>query len=376
LQPDNHAQLVALGWDNWFADRFASLTDLGTVPARVVADHGTGRIVHLGAETLPADLDRPLTAIARRRSDPSAPVVGDWVAIRRHGRRAVIHAVLERRSAFRRKVAGNASQEQVLAANVDIAIVVASLDLEVNLRRLERTLAVAWSSGARPVVLLSKADVASPEAVESLAGEVSRVSSGAPVIALSSMTGEGIERLRELLPAGSTAVLLGPSGAGKSTLVNHLAGSEVMKIGAVRSDGKGRHTTSHRQLLAMPWGGLLIDTPGLRELQLWADADDAGGIDQLFADVEDLAIRCRFSDCRHMAEPGCAVLEAIAAGALTEARMESYRKLHREATAIGRQVTRRRAAAAGLGRRRRIAQLEEADDDAESGPRGPAGSPT
>jgi ribosome biogenesis GTPase / thiamine phosphate phosphatase len=359
LHSNDHAWLDALGWDDWFAHRFALLGATDTLPARVVADHGTGRLVSTGGASMPADLDGRLAAMARRRSDPELPAVGDWVAVSRSGRRAVIHHVLERRTAFRRKVAGNASQEQVLAANVDVAIVVAALDAEVNLRRLERTLAMALSSGARPVVVLSKADLATPEVARRLSAEVERVAAGAPVVALSAVTGGGVDRLPSLLPEGRTGVLLGPSGAGKSTLVNHLAGDEVMRTGAVRSDGKGRHTTTHRQLCAMPWGGLLIDTPGLRELQLWADAAEAGGIDELFSDIDGLAARCRFADCGHASEPGCAVRQAIAAGELTDGRLESYRKLHREAAAVGRQVTQRRAGEAALGRRRRIAQLRE-----------------
>jgi ribosome biogenesis GTPase / thiamine phosphate phosphatase len=358
LRAIDHPQLVALGWDDWFADRFAGLAGAGALPARVVADHGAAHFVHTGAEQLPAQVHHKLAASARRRADPTLPAVGDWVVIRRSGARAVIEAVLERRTAFRRKVAGALSHEQVLAANVDIAVVVAGLDPAPSLRRLERTLAMAWASGADPLVLLSKADLAGPAAVV-MAAEAERVAAGAPVVSLSAVTGLGLERVPELIPAGRTAVLLGPSGVGKSTLVNRLTGGEVMRTTAVRSDGKGRHTTTHRQLFAMPWGGLLIDTPGLRELQLWTDVEDAGGIDRLFADLDELATRCRFSDCRHAREPGCAVQAAITRGDLTPGRLESYRKLRREATAVERRVGRRPAREAGLGRRRRIARMRE-----------------
>jgi len=358
--PDSH--LATLGWDDWFADRFAALAALPAadlVPARVVADHGTGRVVHTGAESLEAQLDRRLTAAARRSSEPVLPAVGDWVAITRSGHRdALVQAVLERRTAFRRKVAGGASQEQLLAANVDVALVVAGLDAAPNLRRIERTLAMALSSGARPVVLLSKADLAG-ESAEERAAEVRQTAAGALVVAVSALTGQSVDRLPELVPAGRTAVLLGPSGVGKSTLVNRLAGDDVMRTGAVRSDGKGRHTTTHRQLVALPWGGLLIDTPGLRELQVWSDLEEAGGVARLFADVEALAARCRFADCGHTNEPDCAVLDAIAAGQLAPGRVESYRKLKGEATAVGQRVGRRRREEAALGRRRRIASLRE-----------------
>jgi ribosome biogenesis GTPase / thiamine phosphate phosphatase len=359
LPPTDRAQLAEMGWDDWFADRFASTAAAGALPARVVADHGTGCVVRAGAETLPARLDQRLTAIARRRrAGATLPAVGDWVTIRSSGGHTVIEAVLERRTALRRTVVGGTSHEQVLAANMDIAIVVAALDAAPNLRRLERTLAASVASGARPLVVLNKADLAGT-AADSLAAEAERVTAGAPVLPLSALTGEGVDRLAELLPAGRTAVLLGPSGSGKSTLVNRLAGIELMRTGAVRSDGKGRHTTTHRQLFALPWGGLLIDTPGLRELQLWADVDDAGSVGDLFTDVDEQAARCRFADCRHTSEPGCAVQAAIARGELTQARLDSYRKLDREAAASGRRVGRRHDREAALGRRRRISGMRE-----------------
>ena len=359
MPPTDRAQLAELGWDDWFADRFANVAAAGALPARVVADHGTGCFVRAGAETLPARLDQRLAAIARRhRADATLPAVGDWVTIRSSGGHIVIETVLERRTALRRKVAGPTSQEQVLAANIDIAVVVAALDAEPTLRRLERTLAASWASGARPLVVLSKSDLAGPTA-DALAADAERVTAGAPVFPLSALTGDGVDRLAELLPAGQTAVLLGPSGAGKSTLVNRLTGGELMRTAAVRSDGKGRHTTTHRQLVALPWGGLLIDTPGIRELQLWADVDDTDGVGQLFADVDELAARCRFSDCGHAREPGCAVQAAIASGQLPAARLESYRKLDREAVAVGRRLHSRHTREAGLGRRRRIAGMRE-----------------
>jgi ribosome biogenesis GTPase len=360
LHANDQARLVALGWDDWFADRFARTAGPESdelLPARVVADHGSGQVVHTGAESLEACLDRRLAADARR-GQQALPTVGDWVAIRRSNRQALVQAVLERRTAFRRKVAGHTTQEQVVAANVDVALVVAGLDAPPNLRRIERTLAMALSSGARPIVLLSKADLAE-DAAERLAAEVQRSAAGAPVVAVSALTGHSVERLPELVPAGTTAVLLGPSGVGKSTLVNRLAGNDVMRTGAVRSDGKGRHTTTHRQLVVLPWGGLLIDTPGLRELQVWADVEEAGGIARLFADVEALAAGCRFSDCSHANEPGCAVLAALDAGTLTAGRLESYRKLQHEAAAVERRVDQRHRHAAAVGRRRRIARLRE-----------------
>jgi len=360
LHPDDHSRLAALGWDDWFAQRFAALAARreGVVPARVVADHGAGRVVHTGSEHLDATLDRHMVTAARRGGDFVLPAVGDWVTIRRDGDAALVMDVLERRTAFRRKVAGSASHEQVLAANVDVALIVASLDPAPNPRRLERTLAMALSSGARPAVVLSKADLAG-EDTDQLTAEVRRIAGEAPVVALSALTGQSVDRLPELVPAAHTAVLLGPSGAGKSTLVNRLAGGDVMRTAAVRSDGKGRHTTTHRELFVLPWGGLLIDTPGLRELQVWADLEEGDAIGRLFADVEELAARCRFSDCGHAREPGCAVREALSSGELAPGRLENYRKLQREAAAVERRVGRRRGREAALGRRRRIAELRE-----------------
>ncbi|HXM54240.1 MAG TPA: ribosome small subunit-dependent GTPase A [Candidatus Dormibacteraeota bacterium] len=359
MQSTDQSRLASLGWDDWFAARFASVAAGGAVPARVVADHGSGhRSVHTGTEVLVAALHHRVASAARRGAELDLPAIGDWVAIRRSAGQTVIETVVERRTAFRRKVAGHTSHEQVMAANIDVAMVVAALDAAPNLRRLERALAAALASGARPLVLLNKADLAGDTAV-ALTAETERIAGDAPVVAISAITGQGVERLTPLIPPGTTAVLLGPSGVGKSTLVNRLSGNDVMRTGAVRADGKGRHTTTHRELFPMPWGGLLIDTPGLRELQLWADVDEADGLAILFADIDELAARCRFADCEHAHEPGCAVQAAIARGDLTAGRLQSYRKLRREAGAVERRVGTRHRQAAALGRRRRIAQMRE-----------------
>ena len=359
MQSTDQSQLAALGWNDWFAARFAALATGGAIPARVVADHGSAhRSVHTGVEVVAAVLHHRMATAARRGTHPTLPAIGDWVAIRQSGGQAVIEAVVERRSAFRRKVAGHASNEQVMAANVDVAMVVAALDPAPNLRRVERVLAAALASGARPLLLLNKADLAG-DTVATLTVDTERIAAGAPVVAVSAITGQGVEQLAPLIPPGTTAVLLGPSGVGKSTLVNRLAGNDVTRTGAVRSDGKGRHTTTHRELFAMPWGGLLIDTPGLRELQLWADVEEADRLAQLFTDIDELAARCRFADCGHAHEPGCAVQAAIAGGELAAGRLQSYRKLRHEAVTVERRVGTRQREAAALGRRRRIAQMRE-----------------
>ncbi|HLZ96202.1 MAG TPA: ribosome small subunit-dependent GTPase A [Candidatus Dormibacteraeota bacterium] len=309
-------QLDSLGWDRWFEQRLPQLGE-DAVPARVVADHGAEYVVRDGVESL--------RAVAGRQMRPA---VGDWVALSYRSPKSVIVGVAERRTAFARKVAGEQSREQVLAANVDVAFVVAAAQ-DVNARRIERYLTMAWQSGASPVVLLTKADIAA--SVDELRAELEAVSAGTPVLVTSGVTGEGVEAIAGRLRPARTGVLLGPSGAGKSTLINRLLGQELMRTRAVHRSGEGRHMTSHRELFELPGGGLIIDTPGLREAQLW-EGDDALG--SVFDDVESLALSCRFGNCEHQSEPGCAVKAAIVEGLLDAARLESYRKLQRELRAI------------------------------------------
>ena len=239
---------------------------------------------------------------------------------------ALVHHVLPRSTAFIRRASGPRGGAQVEAANVDVALLVASLNSDLNLRRLERYLATTYESGAQPVVVLTKADLA--DDIEGAIAEVEGVAFGAPVLAISSKTGQGLDALMAHLPPGRTAVLLGSSGAGKSTLLNALAGEEKMDTGAIReADERGRHTTTHRELVMLPSGGLILDTPGMRELGLW-DAD--AGVSATFADIEALAADCRFSDCTHGREPGCAVRAAIEAGDLDVDRLRSFEKLQAE----------------------------------------------
>lgn len=317
-------RLTALGWDADFARDFASHAAEGRVPARVVAEHRDRYLIADVAGERPAVLAGRLRHQARSRDD--LPAVGDWVAADGgEGGTAAIHAVLPRRAAFRRKVAGEATEPQVLAANVDVALVAAALPADLNERRIERYLALAWESGAVPVVVLTKADLA--DEVDATLRAVRAVSPGVDVVATSAVRDEGLEALGRWLRPGRTAVLLGSSGVGKSTLAIRLVGGEVLRTGEVRGDGRGRHTTTHRQLVRLAGGALLIDTPGMRELQLWsADA----GLDAAFADVEALAARCRFADCAHRSEPGCAVRAAVEAGALDAERLESWHRLRRE----------------------------------------------
>jgi len=272
-----------------------------------------------------ATLDAGLLVTGSR--DPlAAPTVGDWVGVRRWpDGRVTVETVLPRRTAFVRGTAGADSGGQVLAANLDTVFVVAALSTVPNLNRLERLLILAWQSGASPVVLLTKADLASD--AEVLREEVAEIAPGADVLPVSAVTGAGLEAVSRHC-TDRTVAIIGPSGTGKSTLANRLLGEERLATTGIRDDGKGRHTTTHRELLPLPGGGVLIDTPGLRGVQLWA-VD--GGLESAFPEVEALAAGCRFLDCGHGSEPGCAVQGAVADGTLPLRRLEHYRKLEREA---------------------------------------------
>ncbi len=322
LQDD--PQLKPLGWDSWFETRFWPLHDEGLVPARICADHGAGYTVRDGIDSLRA------VAASRLREAGAQLAVGDWVGLEYRAGTAVVRKVLERRTVFSRKAASVETKEQVLAANVDVAFVIASAQ-DVNPRRIERYLAMAWQSGASPVVVLTKADLA--ESVDDLRESLEQVAMGTPVLATSSVTGEGVGDIASQLRPARTGVLLGPSGVGKSSLVNRLTGDRVMRTREVHVSGEGRHMTSHRQLFELSGGGLIIDTPGLREAQLW-EGEEA--LANLFGDIEELALRCRFTDCAHDSEPGCAIKAALADGSIDDARLASYRKLQRELNAIAR----------------------------------------
>jgi ribosome biogenesis GTPase len=316
--------LAALGWTDELEAAFTTHSERGFEPARVVAEHRGGYYVR---STLG---DRLAHARGKLRDDEiwgGMPAVGDWVAVcDAPGDGAAIEAVLPRRTKFSRKTPWLKAEEHILVANVDTVLLVAGLDQDFNARRLERYLTAAWDSGADPVVVLTKLDLC--EDVRKL-DEAEAVAIGVPVLAVSNVTGHGIDEVRALLRPARTFALLGSSGAGKSSLVNRLAGRTLMPIGDLRRDGRGRHTTRHRQLLVLRDGAILVDTPGLRELQVWE-----GDVDGAFSDVAELASQCRFTDCAHETEPDCAIKDALASGALAPERWASYLKLQRELRSI------------------------------------------
>jgi len=328
--------LTAFGWDDALAEEFEPHRRAGLIPGRVSIQHRGAYDVLTAEGELRCDVAGRLYDEAASPAD--LPAVGDWVAVAARPEEAAgtVQAVLARRTKFSRKTAWQASEEQVLAANVDVALIVTSLNEDMNLRRLERYLTLAWESGATPVLVLTKADLA--DDVPAVVAEVESVAFGAAVHAISSVTGEGLDELRAHLRTGVTAALLGSSGVGKSTLVNTLVGEELLETREIREDGKGRHTTTRRELIQLPGGALVIDTPGMREVQLWI-ADD--GLEEAFSDVAELFEHCRFSDCAHESEPGCAVKEAIANGTLAPERWESYLKLQRELAHLDRRLDKR-----------------------------------
>ena len=286
-------------------------------PARVIRADRAHCLVHTGSALIHAGLGEQITP---------APTTGDWVLLGAEDR---VVATLPRRTAFTRGAGRNDARGQVLAANLDVVAVLHALSAPPNLGRIERLVALAWASGAQPVVVLSKADLSGDPAGD--VGETATACPGAEVVAVSTEPGHpdhtGLAALRALLPAGATGAFIGPSGVGKSSLVNALAGADVLATGAIRDDGKGRHTSVTRELVPLPWGAVVIDTPGLRGVQLW-DAEE--GLEAVFSDIVALAENCRFGDCQHRTEPGCAVQAAVADGSLSVRRLESHERLQRE----------------------------------------------
>ena len=351
------ANLPALGWDDaWAAAWQAAAPGAGLVPARVIGAHRGTSEVALGGPDGP--LEARATGRLRHEAGPAElPVVGDWVAVdaRPAEGAASVHVVLPRRTQLRRKApADYGAPFQVLAANVDVVLVATSLNRELNPRRVERYLAMAWESGASPVVVLTKVDLArDPVEVAVAEAQLEEVAVGVSVVVTSAVSGEGIDAVRAFLGVGRTVALVGSSGVGKSTLANALLGERRLLTREIREDdGRGHHTTVRRQLVALPDGeGLLLDTPGLRELGLW---DNGAGLDLAFAEVSRAAEACRFTDCRHEGEPSCAVRAAVDDGSLGADRFEGWHKLAREerfraleVDAVARRAERRRWAVIG-----------------------------
>jgi ribosome biogenesis GTPase len=340
------ATLELLGWDAAWSAAFEPYRENGLVPGRVSVQHrGEWDVVTEGGEVR-ARVPGRLRHEALSRAH--LPVVGDWVAMST-AQKPEIRAVLPRRTQFSRRAAhepgSQAVREQVVAANIDVVFVTAPLSDDVNARVVERYLTLAWESGAQPVILLTKADLEPDPAA--VAAEVEAIGGEVPVHAVSSLSGLGLDAVRRHVPPGVTGALLGPSGAGKSTLVNTLAGEELLATAAVREDGSGRHTTTRRELVVLPQGGLVVDNPGMREVHLWL-ADE--GLEDAFDDIAELAAGCKFSDCRHESEPGCAVHAALADGGLARERWQSYRDLQRELAELEESLARRERSRARRGR--------------------------
>lgn len=313
--------LDRLGFTPFFRERFDRLGESDLVPARI-ASEGRGVYRLLGCRAPLGELKGRLRA---ELAPAERPAVGDWVAVRDGADRAIIHTVLERRTALVRRAAGTEADAQIVAANIDLVFVVTAATRDYNPRRIERYLAAAWDGGAEPVIVLNKVDLGGDLGV--MLGELAAIAPGVPVIRTSTVTAEGLEQLSAYLAIGRTIGLVGSSGVGKSSIVNRLLGAQAQDTRTTRRDEKGRHTTTRRDLIVLPQGGVLIDTPGMREFGL---VDDAGGVDIVFADIAEIAAQCRFNDCSHEGEPGCAVTAAAQSGALDPARLENYRKLQRE----------------------------------------------
>ena len=318
------AGLEQLGWTEFFAEALRDLEQPELKPARVLVEHRNRYVADDGTAEFGAQLAGRLRIALHETGD--RPVVGDWIAVESlGGGEATIQARLPRRSKFSRNVAGRTHEEQVLAANIDTVFLATSLNTDLNPRRLERYLLLAWESGAQPVIVLTKADLV--EDTASYMEAIRSVAQDTPIHTISARSGIGIESIDPYLLPGSTVAVLGSSGVGKSTLINRLLGTAKLRTGSIREDGRGRHTTTNRQLVRLPNGALIIDTPGLRELQL---VESETGLDDAFSDIDQLAGQCKFTDCAHSSEPGCAVRAALADGSLEPERLDSYYRLRQE----------------------------------------------
>lgn len=319
--------LENIGYNTDLSNAFEALSFKDAVPGRVVWQSAYSYRVQCSEAEIAAEPTGKVKSV-------ELPAVGDWVSVRQPdtGGTGIILAILPRKSAFSRNAAGKTVHEQVVASNIDEVLIITDLDKDFNLRRIERYITLVYNSGANPVVVLNKTDLA--EDVEAVIARTEAVSPGIPVYAVSAEENMGVDQLEKHLGPGRTLAFLGSSGVGKSTIINRLLGVDRLEVGEVReADGKGRHTTTHRELVILPGGGAVIDTPGMREIQVWGNED---GLADAFPEIDDLAVACRFRDCRHDSELGCAVREALETGLLDDGRFESYMKLRAEFENLGR----------------------------------------
>jgi ribosome biogenesis GTPase / thiamine phosphate phosphatase len=318
--------LELLGWGSFFSKNFSSQIQDGYTIGRVAVEQKNTYILYTEFGEISAEISGKMRHQATGRQD--FPAVGDWVALSRlQGEpKATIQKILPRKSKFSRKTVGAVTDEQIVATNIDTVFLVSGLDKDFNKRRIERYLILVWESGANPVIVLNKADLC--DEIEQRQSEVEAIASGVPIVVLTALENKGLDALIPYLSIGQTVALIGSSGVGKSTITNQLVGQDIQAVQSVRlGDNRGRHTTTHRELIILPSGGLLIDTPGMREIQMWTGLD---GLQETFADIETLATLCRFRNCKHEKEPGCAVQQALLDGTLDEERLRNYQKLQHE----------------------------------------------
>ncbi|WP_201714376.1 ribosome small subunit-dependent GTPase A [Rossellomorea arthrocnemi] len=330
-------ELSQLGWNLSLAEKFSEYKEYGYEVGRIVLEHKNSYRVMTEAGEMFAEVSGKFRHIAEERSE--FPAVGDWVAISilREEGKATIHGILPRFSKFSRRASGESTEEQIVATNINTVFLVMSLNNDFNIRRIERYLITAWESGANPVIVLSKTDLC--DDIESRVKDIEDVAPGVPIHAISATEGVGLEPLKGYCLEGKTVALLGSSGVGKSTICNYLFGADKQQVKEVRDrDDRGKHTTTHRELIILPDGGILIDTPGMRELQLW-NVDNS--MMKSFSDIEVLAKDCKFNDCQHEYEPSCRVKRAIEEGLLDQKRYDNYKKFQKELAFLDRQTNKR-----------------------------------